>query len=63
MNEEIIRADEQGRKEQGQDATSPVAVRTGLPRALASYSELYSDKASGSKGQRGSKEGRWTAIA
>lgn len=37
MIEEIVGADEQGNKAQGRDATSPVAVRTGLPRVLASY--------------------------
>ena len=59
MTEEIIGADEQGKKAQGQDATSPVAVRTGSPRVLASYPVIYSDKASTSKGSKGAKEGRW----
>ena len=37
MIEEIIRTGEQGKKAQGQDTTSPLAVRTGLPRVLISY--------------------------
>ena len=41
MIEEIIGADEQGKRAQGQDATSPVAVRTGSPRVLASYPVVY----------------------
>ena len=60
--EEIIGADEQGKKAQGQDSTLPVAVRDDLPRVLASYPVIYSDKASSSKGPKGSKEGRWIPI-
>ena len=62
MIEEIIGAGEQGRNVQGQDTVSPLAVRTGLPRVLATYSVIYSVKASTSKGSKGPKEGRWTPI-
>ena len=62
MIEEIIGADEQEKKAPRQDATSPVAVRTGSPRVLASYPVIYSDKASTSKGSKGAKEGRWMPI-
>ena len=37
----------------------PEAVRDDLPRVLASYPVIYSNKASSSKGPKGSKEGRW----
>ena len=60
--EEIIGADEHGKKAQRQDSTLPVAVRDDLPRVLASYPVIYSDKASSSKGPKGSKEGRWIPI-
>ena len=56
--EEIIRADEQGKKTEGQDSTSLVAVRDDLSRVLAFYPVIYSDKASSSKGPQGSKEDR-----
>ena len=62
MIEKIIGADKQGKKTQGHDATSPVIVRTGLPRILVFCPVIYSDKAPGSKGQKGSKESRWTPI-
>ena len=44
--EEIIGADKQGKKAQGQVAISPVAVRTGLLMVLESYPVSYSDKVS-----------------
>ena len=62
MIEGIIGANEQGKKAQGQDSTSPVAVRDDLPRVLASYPVIYSDKAPSSKCPKGSKEGRWIPI-
>ena len=57
MIKEIIGADEQGKKVQGQDSTSPVAVRDVLTRVLASYPVIYPNKASRSKGPKGSKDG------
>ena len=62
MIEEIIGADEQGEKAQGQDTMSPLAVRTGLPRILVTSPVIYSDKVSTSKESKGDKEGRWTPI-
>ena len=41
---------------------SPLAVRTGLPRILATYPVIYSDKVSASKDSKGAKEGRWTLV-
>ena len=58
MIEEIIGADEQGKKVQGQDSTSSIAVRDDVPRVLASYPVNYFDKVSTSKGPKGSKESR-----
>ena len=49
MIEEIIGANEQGKKAQGQDSTLPVAIRDDLLRVLASYPVIYSDKASSSE--------------
>ena len=60
--EEIIGADEQGKKLKGQDSSLPVAVRDNLPRVLASYPVIYSDKASSSKDPKEYKEGRWIPI-
>ena len=60
--ESIIGPDEQGKKVQGQDLTSPVAVREDFSRVLASYSVVYSDKASSSKGPKGFKEDRLIPI-
>ena len=54
-SEEIIGADEQGKKVQRWDLTLPLAVRDDLPRILASYPIIYSEKASSSKGSKGSK--------
>ena len=62
MIEEIIGADELGEKTQGQDTMPPRAVRTGLPRVLATYPVIYSDKRPTSKGSKGAKEGRWMPI-
>ena len=41
---------------------SPLAVRTGLPRILATYPVIYSDKVSASKDSKGAKEGRWMLV-
>ena len=62
MIEEIIGADEQGDKTQGQDTLSPLAVRTGLHRILLTYPVIYSDKVSISKGSKGAKEAKWTQV-
>ena len=64
MIEEIIRADEQGKKVQGQDLTSPVhvTVRDDLPRILTSYPLITSDKPLSSKWTKGSKECRCKPI-
>ena len=59
---EVIGADGQGKKVQGQDSTLPAAVRDDLPRILASYPVNYSDILS-SKDPKGSKKGRWIPIA
>ena len=56
MIEEIIGADEQGKKVQGQDSTSPVAVRDDLPRVLASYPVIYPDKHQVLKAQKDAKK-------
>ena len=40
----------------------PPPVRTGLPRVLATYPVIYSDKASTSKGSKGAKESRWMPV-
>ena len=58
MIEKIIGAGELGKKAQGRDTMSPLAVRNGLLRVLASHPVIYSDKASTSKSLKGAKEGR-----
>ena len=62
MIEKIIGTDDLGEKTQGQDTMPPPPVRTGLPRVLATYPVIYSDKASTSKGSKGAKESRWTPV-
>ena len=62
MIEEIIGADKQSKKAEGQDTMPPPAVRIGLPRVLALFTVIYSDKVSTSKGSKGAKEGRWIPI-
>ena len=55
MIEKIIGIDDPGETTQGQDTMPPPPVRTGLPRVLATYPVIYSDKASTSKGSKGAK--------
>ena len=57
MIEEIIRTCEQGEKVQGQDVASPVHVRArdDLPRGLATYPVISSDKLSRTKYSKGFK--------
>ena len=64
MTEEIIRADEQGDKVQWQNLTSPVHVRArdDLPRVLANYPMITSDKKSIMKYTREFKECKWKPI-
>ena len=49
--EEIIKTDDQGEKVQGQDLASPVCARVwdDLPRVLAAYVVIFSEKPSGTK--------------
>ena len=62
MIEEITGADEPGEKKQGQNTMPPPAVKNGLPRALATYPVIYSNKVSTSKGVKGAKEARWMPV-
>ena len=47
-----------GKEGTGQDSRLPVAVRDDLPKVLAFYPIIYSDKASSSKGPKRSIKGR-----
>ena len=61
---EIIRTDEQRVEVQGQDLASLVRVggRDDLPRVLATYPVISSDKPSSNKYPKGFKECKWKHI-
>ena len=64
MTEEIIRRDEEGMEVQAQDLALPVCVRVkdDLPRVLATYPIITSDKPSNTKYPKGLRECKWKQL-